>query len=165
MATATSNSRPDQAAATELAADKTDSNTPDLQKSPQGRPQHTVRMTLTINTTTYEVEPVPCDPGTALQCFALRKSNQVVYHVSRHDHGAECTCADFEFNRNHRDPLGCKHIRAMVAIGVLDTRAARVQPVRSPSGELGFDDEFESAPAKKWSDWTDTTRYGIRRRP
>lgn len=164
MAIVTSDSRPGQPDASELEAPKTDLNASDPPKIRQGRPQHTIRLTLTISTTTHEVEPIPCAMSEARQCFQLRKPNGEVHHVSTHDFGGVCTCGDFEFNRNHRDPLGCKHIRALVAMGVLDTRAARVQPVRTPSGELGFDDEFESAPARKWPDWTDKARFGIRRR-
>ncbi|SIN69270.1 SWIM zinc finger [Singulisphaera sp. GP187] len=139
MATATSNSKTDQLAATE-------------------RPKHAVRMILIINATAYEIVPIKVEAEVVRQCFELRKPDGEVWHVSQHDHGTQCTCADFEFNRNYLDPLGCKHIRALTAMGVVDTRPARV---RTPPPSA-FNEEQESKAMAK--DWSDNIRYGIRRR-
>ena len=35
--------------------------------------------------------------------------------------GAVCDCPDFVFRRDGLDPKGCLHIRAMRAVGLLDT--------------------------------------------
>ncbi|MHC5540140.1 hypothetical protein ACYOEI_18120, partial [Singulisphaera rosea] len=43
-------------------------------------------------------------------------------------HGCECTCADFVFNRDGKDPEGCKHIRALTVHGLLTYRSGPVLP-------------------------------------
>ncbi len=84
------------------------------------RPAHGIcRLTLTIGTTTYKVRPLQPDRAVALQAFRLRKPDGTVYHVARHDHGAECDCPDFIFHRDGIDPDGCKHVKALTACGLL----------------------------------------------
>lgn len=131
---------------------------PEKTRKPAATPRGTCRLTLTINGTRYALKPVPCDRQAARQCFELRKSDGTVYHVSRHDHGAECTCADFAFNRDGIDPMGCKHVRSLVALGILDTRPARIA-TPPPSA---WNDDLEAA-AERWPAWTDETRYEMTR--
>lgn len=84
------------------------------------RPVHGVcSLTLRINGTAYRVKPVACDPEAALRCYELRKADGTVYCVSHHPHGSECTCPDWVFSRDGIDPAGCKHIKALVALGML----------------------------------------------
>lgn len=118
-------------------------------RKPPATPRGTCRLTLTINGTGYGVKPLPCPPEAARQCFELRKGDGTTYHVSRHDHGAECTCGDFVYHRDGIDEQGCKHIRSLVAVGLLDTRPARVQ-VPPPSAWDG-------------DEWDDSVRYTITR--
>jgi hypothetical protein len=108
-------------------------------------PHGTCRLTLTINGTAYAVKPVACDPGAALRCFELRKGDGTRYHSSQHEHGAECDCPDFVFHRDGLDPAGCKHVRALVACGMLDDSPA---------------DEGDLA---SWPAWTDDNRYTVAR--
>ncbi|MHC5542012.1 SWIM zinc finger family protein, partial [Singulisphaera rosea] len=84
--------------------------------------------------------PIRVDRGAARRCFELRKADGTFYHVAVLDYGAECTCPDFVFNRDGLDPLGCKHIRSLVALGIIDTRATHVRRV-PPSA---FDEESET---------------------
>lgn len=126
------------------------------------KPAHGVcSASVVINGVRYALKPVPCDREAARQCFELRKghgTNEAVYHVSRHDYGAECTCPDFVYSRDGIDPTGCKHIKALLALQILDSRAPRVRPV-PPSA---WDDDPE-AEAEHWPTWADAARYGINR--
>ena len=99
-------------------ATMTTSNAPRTRKP--ARPVHgTCGMVLSINGSRYRVRPVPCDHSAALRCFELRKADGTRYHVSQHTHGPQCDCTDFEFHRNHRDPAGCKHVKALTVFGML----------------------------------------------
>ena len=89
-------------------------------RKPARTPHGTCRLTLTINGTAYAVKPMPSDPAAALKCYELRKMDGERYHVSSHGHGIECTCPDWIFHRDGRDPAGCKHVRSLVACGLLD---------------------------------------------
>jgi hypothetical protein len=85
---------------------------------------------LTVNGVSYRVRPVACDHEAAEKCFELRKSSGERYHVSRHgSEGCRCSCPDFVFSRDGRDSGGCKHIRALVVLGLLAPT-----PVRDPHG-------------------------------
>jgi hypothetical protein len=77
------------------------------------------RLTLTINGTEYGVKPIPCDPPAAIKAFRLRKANGTAYDVAQTTHGLVCDCPDFVFHRDGIDEAGCKHIKALVALGML----------------------------------------------
>ena len=84
------------------------------------RPAHGVaRLTLHINSTAYQVKPLPSDPSAANRVFRLRKADGVFYHVAATQDGAVCDCPDFTFRRDGIDPDGCKHIRALTVVGLL----------------------------------------------
>jgi hypothetical protein len=81
------------------------------------RPTHgTCRLTLTINGTSYSVRP---NRGEAVKAFRLRKTDGTTYDVARTADGLVCDCPDFVFNRDGIDPDGCKHLKALVACGLL----------------------------------------------
>ena len=89
------------------------------------KPAHGVaRLSLTINGTTYGVKPTHPDPAAASRAFRLRQPDGTVYDVVETVHGHTCDCPDWEFNREGRDPAGCKHIKALVTVGLLPTPAA-----------------------------------------
>jgi len=84
------------------------------------RPAHgSCRLTLTINGTPYDVRPIPSDAFAALKAFRLKKLDGTTYDVSQAVHGLECDCPDFVFHRDGLDPAGCKHVKALVACGLL----------------------------------------------
>jgi hypothetical protein len=98
-------------------------------------------LTLTIGGTPYAVRRVACPAAAALECFAVRKAGAAeTHHVSRHADGCRCTCGDFVYRREHLDPKGCKHIRAMVAVGLLSYTADEAAAAASggTSGEPPF---------------------------
>lgn len=103
------------------------------------KPAHGVaRLVLSINGTSYAVKPVACDAYAAFRAFRLRKSDGTCYDVAETVHGHTCDCPDWEFNREGRDPAGCKHIKSMVAVGLLPLAAgARTTPEpTAPTGTV-----------------------------
>src|SRR5215472_9028634 len=91
-----------------------------VQRRKPVRPAHGVaRLTLHINGVAYAVRPLACDPAAALTAFRLRKLDGTTYHVALNEHGAQCSCPDFIWNRDGRDEAGCKHVRALTVVGLL----------------------------------------------
>lgn len=88
------------------------------------RPAHGVaRLVLSINGTPYSVRPIACDPAAALTAVRLRKSDGTIYHIVLPlDGHPVCDCADYVFHRDGIDPSGCKHVRALTAVGMLSAR-------------------------------------------
>ena len=91
-------------------------------RKPARTPHGLARLTLVINGAAYNVRPVQTDADAALKAYRLRKSDGTAYHVALTVHGLTCDCPDFTFNRDGIDPAGCKHIKAMVAVGLLDQK-------------------------------------------
>jgi hypothetical protein len=84
---------------------------------PGARPSH---LFLRIHQTFYEVQALACDPIVAKKAFRLNKSDGTLYDVAQTRHGLECDCPDFIFRRDGIDPTGCKHVKALVAEGLID---------------------------------------------
>jgi hypothetical protein len=80
---------------------------------------------LVINGTSYNVRPIPCDPAAALKAFRLRKSDGASYNVATTEFGPACDCPDFTFHRDGIDPDGCKHIKAMIGVGLIEKGGAQ----------------------------------------
>jgi hypothetical protein len=84
------------------------------------KPAHGVaRLTLFINGTPYNVRPLPIAGTAALALFQLRKSDGARYIVASTENGVECDCPDHIFNRAGLDPAGCKHVKSLVAVGLI----------------------------------------------
>src|SRR5262245_27157094 len=82
--------------------------------------QAVARLSLFINGKAYHVRPLP--PGTSghFKSFRHRKFDGTEYDVEQTSHGITCDCPDFTFNREGIDPEGCKHVKALVACGLID---------------------------------------------
>ncbi len=77
-------------------------------------------LTLRINGERYTVRPLDGRGVGARRAWRLRKlSDGRVYDVADVSTGAECDCADHVFRREGIDPRGCKHVRALRALGLL----------------------------------------------
>lgn len=87
----------------------------------------TCRLILTItvetdghpNTTCYSLLKLDPHPQVGHPAWRLTKETSEHYDVILTPHGAECSCADWTYRRNHKDALGCKHVRALRAVGLL----------------------------------------------
>ncbi len=88
----------------------------------------TTTLAVGINGVAYQVLRLHPHPEVATVAFRLRKEDGTAYDVALTDHGAECSCPDFVFNRDGKDPGGCKHIKAMRSWGMLPQLPGR-QPL------------------------------------
>ena len=77
------------------------------------------RLFLKINETLYGLRALPCDPEIAERAFRLDKPDGSRYDVSQTRYGPQCDCPDFIFRRDGLDPAGCKHVKALVAEGLI----------------------------------------------
>lgn len=75
---------------------------------------------LTIDEAVYAVHPSVCDPSAADRVIRLLKANGSSYNVAQTEHGPRCDCPDFVFRRDGLDPMGCKHIQALVQHGLIE---------------------------------------------
>jgi hypothetical protein len=89
----------------------------DAEQTPRNRPG-LCRLTLTINGRHYTVRPIASQADDVPRAFRLSRKSDV-YDVAQTAHGPTCDCPDFIFRRDGLDPLGCLHIRAMRAVGML----------------------------------------------
>lgn len=74
------------------------------------------RLVLHIRDSAYGVCPLPCETGRGWRLRSIKGG--LAYEVRESPGGATCTCRDFEF-RHRDDTQGCKHIRAMRALGLI----------------------------------------------
>ena len=77
------------------------------------------RLTLTIRQTAYDVHGLTVSPDVARKAFRLGKPDGTLYDVAETTYGPACDCPDFIFRREGIDPAGCKHVKALVACGLL----------------------------------------------
>jgi hypothetical protein len=79
------------------------------------------RLTLTIDDLDYRLSPLPGDLGSGvIMAWRLHKLGTPTRHdVAETLDGATCTCGDQTFRHEGRDASGCKHIRALRALGLL----------------------------------------------
>jgi hypothetical protein len=74
--------------------------------------------------TRYTVRALSRSPGDeALMVYLLRRigagPDHEGYHVCQHLDGPTCDCPDYQFRRDGLDPSGCKHVRALIQVGLL----------------------------------------------
>src|SRR4051794_37392451 len=80
----------------------------------------TCRLTATIRGESYAVRPLRPESGDVTRAWRLIKADGTAYVVADTAHGATCTCRDFAFRHKGHDPAGCKHTRALRALGLID---------------------------------------------
>ena len=69
--------------------------------------------------TFYALRYVDSVPEIGKPAWRLTKPDGEFFDVILNEHGAQCTCPDFVWRREHRDPKGCKHIAALRSVGLL----------------------------------------------
>jgi hypothetical protein len=88
-----------------------------------GTPRGDCRLILVVHGRHYMVRPTAVEDGSfgVTRAFRLlRLDSGDVYDVAVHRDGhRECTCPDHVFRREGIDPAGCKHARALAALGLL----------------------------------------------
>jgi hypothetical protein len=82
-------------------------------------------LVLVINRTFYGVRPLHGRAGAEDRAFRLNKPDGTLYDVAQTRHGPRCDCPDFVYRRDGLDPAGCKHVKALVAQGLIDGAAPR----------------------------------------
>jgi hypothetical protein len=93
-------------------------------------PSHGIaRLTLFISGKAYNVQPLKGDDVGILEAFRLRKFDGTEYDIAQTADGISCDCPDFTFRREAIDPSGCKHVKALIACGLIDPGQAKAQTV------------------------------------
>jgi hypothetical protein len=100
---------------------------PARQRQPARPPHGVARLTLFINGVAYNVRPIPVTGAIATRLYRLRKPDGTTHVVASTLDGLSCDCADSPFGRDGIDPDGCQHIRALVAVRLLDSRKGGVR--------------------------------------
>jgi hypothetical protein len=100
-------------------------------------PSHGVaRLTLFISGKAYHVQPLNGVDVGIMRAFRLRKFDGTEYDIAQTADGISCDCPDFTFRREAIDPSGCKHIKALIACGLIDAEQAdalTVPPAEAPA--------------------------------
>jgi hypothetical protein len=79
-------------------------------------------LTIRINGERYKVAPIRDECFGTIRAFRFTKPDGDFHDVSHQVYGHDCSCGDFVFRRDGIDESGCKHIKAAVAVGLLDAR-------------------------------------------
>jgi hypothetical protein len=89
-------------------------------REPRPEAPNVCRLTLHINGVSYAVRPIPAACfGASGRAWRLRKPDGATHDVAETVHGATCDCGDQTFRHEGIDDIGCKHIRAPRALGIL----------------------------------------------
>jgi hypothetical protein len=102
------------------------------------KPADTCRLTIHIRGTCYTARPIRPETSDVVRAWRLRKPDGTTYGVADTADGATCDCADFVFQHDGHDQTGCKHVRALRALGLIDD---------------------DGRDAHDWPAWTDTHAY------
>lgn len=91
------------------------------------QPHGIARLMILISGATYTLRRIPCDPSIAARAWRLRKPDGAAYYVALTEYGPTCDCPDWTFHREGRDAEGCKHIRALKAVGLIEGHTGRIE--------------------------------------
>jgi hypothetical protein len=111
-------------------------------KTAKPKPADICRLSVHIRGVAYTARPIRPELSEVIRAWQLRKPDGTVYNVADTIDGATCDCADFTYRHEGNDQIGCKHVRALRALGLID-----------PEGDDPAD----------WPAWTDTHAYTITR--
>jgi hypothetical protein len=91
-------------------------------KPGKSRTADTCRLTLYLRGVAYRVRPLTSESGRA---FRLRKADGTCHDVSETPYGPTCDCGDQVWRHEGRDGIGCKHIRGLRTLGLIEMTAFR----------------------------------------
>jgi hypothetical protein len=100
------------------------------------------KSTVHIRGVCYSARPVRPEASDIIRAWRLRRADGTAYVVAETIDGATCECGDFVFRHDGRDHEGCKHVRGLRALGLID-----------PEGQSPHD----------WPACTDTHAYAATR--
>jgi hypothetical protein len=70
--------------------------------------------------TDYDVQRIPSHPSIGCPAYILTKPDGECHEVILMKGGSgECSCADWIYCRNHKDPHGCRHVIGLRSVGLL----------------------------------------------
>ena len=108
---------------------------PSTRRAKRSSPRHgTCKLRVFINSDEYSIKRRPApEPGARRWALAKRTGDRSgsVYHVTRAAGFLSCSCPDHQNNK-----FSCKHIKALVALGLLSGRkrpAPAIEMPRSPA--------------------------------
>ncbi len=90
-----------------------------------------VARTVDVKGVGYQIEPLPSPDGPA---YRLTSPKGKVYDVQDGQYGAECDCPDFVCRRAGLDAAGCKHVKALVAAGLVANAHAHAPLISNEPG-------------------------------
>jgi hypothetical protein len=108
-------------------------STPHTTRKP--RPADRCRLTVTIRGAAYTARPIRPETSEVARAWRLCKVYGTTYTVADTIDGTTCDCTNLVFRHEGHDQVGCKHVRALRALGLID-----------PEGE----------DASEWRAWIDT---------
>ena len=88
--------------------------------APPREPSGVCRLTLSINGSEYRVRGIIDRSGRLTFRLISLTDPSRSYDVRLAGGGVSCSCPDFRFRRSWT-PEGCKHTRALIALGLLPT--------------------------------------------
>lgn len=100
----------------------TATNRSTTRKLARTRPADVCRLTLHIRGAAYSVRPLASEDGRA---YRLRKADGTAHDVAETSYGPTCDCGDQVYRHEGIDGQGCKHIRALRAVGLIAGTNAR----------------------------------------
>lgn len=95
-------------------------NKPARTRKAKPRKPDVCRLTVTIRGESYSARPIHSVLPEVIRAWRLRKADGTTYDVADTIDGATCDCADQVFRHEGNDATGCKHIRALRALGLID---------------------------------------------
>jgi hypothetical protein len=88
----------------------------------KSRPADACRLILFLRGVAYRVRPLASEAGRA---FRLRKADGTCHDVTETPHGPTCDCGDQVWRHEGRDDIGCKHIRGLRTLGLIEMTVFR----------------------------------------
>jgi hypothetical protein len=79
----------------------------------------TCRLFIRIGGVVYGLTRVDRPPSSVEAGWRLSKPDGTTYDVGRTGQGCTCDCPDFAFRRDGLEPEGCKHVKALMTVGLL----------------------------------------------
>jgi len=120
-------------------------------KSRTPRAELVVSLALAVDHQTYSITPIPVQDDEVWHAWRLEKSSDRTthYNVSEGNYGATCDCPDQTMRHEGIDNVGCKHIRALRAMGMFLQPYCDHRPPDHWTRSVETDSAVETKPAPR----------------